>query len=97
MLLRFFTGHFVRCCYLAGNVIILTLFTTLPIWAQEVPAVPPDNEAQIWVLPYAIMLLFFALVLGVMLRPTKRSDSAFSYDEQLAQKEEEMKKIKGGH
>ena len=97
MVSHFFAGHFVRRCCLTGTVLILALFTAMPLWAQEIPAVPPENEAQVWVLPYAAMLLFFALVLGIMLRPTKRSDSAFSYDEQLAQKEEEMKKMKGGH
>ena len=71
--------------------IIAFLFTITPLWAAE------EQEPQAWVLSYAIMILFLALTLIILLRPVQRSDSAFSDDEQRAQKAEEMKKIKGGH
>ena len=78
-------------CWLAVTAFI---FPAVPLWAQGESAVP---ETQEWVLPYAVMLLFLGLILLILLRPTKRDDSAFSFDEQKAQKEEEMKKIKGSH
>jgi hypothetical protein len=43
------------------------------------------------------MIAFLALTLFILLRPTKRSDSAFTYDELQAQKEENMRKLKGTH
>ena len=74
---------------------VFTVFflTTVPLWAQEAE----DEETSVWVISYAIMFGFLALVLFILLRPTHRSDSAFSYDELQAQKEEDMKKIKGSH
>jgi hypothetical protein len=65
------------------------------LWAQEEAAA--ENETQVWVLSYAIMTAFLALALLILLRPTKRSDTAFSFDELQAHKEEEMKKLKGTH
>ena len=69
------------------------LFTTVPIWAAEAEA----DATQEWVISYALMILFLALTILILLRPLKRNDSAFSHDELQAQKEEEMKKIKGTH
>ena len=85
MFLRFFNR-----CWLAVTVFF---FTAVPLWAQESTAA--DKETQEWVISYVLMLFFLALTLLILLRPTKRDDSAFSYDELLAQKDEEMKKIKG--
>ena len=74
---------------------ILSLFaTSVPLWAQGNEA---EGETQVWVISYFLMILFLGLTLAILLRPTKRSDSAFSYDELKAQKEEEMKKLKGSH
>ena len=73
-------------------VITTLLFTAVPLWAAE-----ETNEAPDWVISYTIMLLFLALTLLILLRPTKRSDSAFSDDEQRDQKEEALKKMQGGH
>ena len=56
-----------------------------------------EEEPKAWVLSFLIMIAFLALTLLIILRPTKRSDSAFSYDELQEQKEEEMKKLKGAH
>ena len=70
-------------------------FTAVPLWAAEEAAKEP--ETQEWVISYAVMIIFLGLTLLILLRPTKRNDSAFSYDEQKERKEEEMKKIKGGH
>ena len=74
---------------------IITVFflTAVPLWAQEADA----EEAPVWVISYAIMVGFLGLTLFLLLRPTHRADSAFSYDELQAQREEEMKKIKGSH
>ena len=68
------------------------LLPAMPLWAAN--EVVPE-EPQIWVLPYALMILFFSLAVAILLRPTKRSDSAFSYDEQQAMKEEKLRKLKG--
>jgi type VI protein secretion system component VasK len=79
-------------CWAAVTVL---LFTAVPLWAQEETAA--EDEGQVWVLSYAITIAFLALTLFILLRPTRRSDSAFTYDELQAKKEEEMNKIKGGH
>ena len=75
------------------TVFTVLLVTSVPLWAQE----ETEEETQVWVLSYALVILFLGLTLAILLRPTKRSDTAFSYDELRAQKEEEMKKIKGSH
>ena len=72
-------------------VIIALLFTATPLWAQE------ELEARDWLISYAVVVAFLGLIMLILLRPTKRNDSAFSFDEQKEQQEEEMKKIKGGH
>jgi NADH:ubiquinone oxidoreductase subunit 6 (subunit J) len=84
-------AHIFNRCWLA---VIVFIVTAVPLLAEETDAVP---ETQEWVLPYAVMILFLGLILLILLRPTKRQDSAFSFDEIQAQREEEMKKIKGGH
>ena len=86
MFVRIFTR-----CWLA---ITAFLFTAVPLWAQEAEG---GSETQEWVISYAIMILFLTLMLLILLRPTTRDDSAFSFDELQTQKNEEMKKIKGGH
>ena len=78
-----------------GWLVLTILFLmAVPLWAQDADTV---SETQEWVLSYTIMIAFLSLIMLILLRPTKRDDSAFSFDEQQAQKEEEMKKIKGGH
>ena len=84
---------FVRIFNWCWTVITVFLLTAVPLWAQEADG----EETPVWVISYAIMVGFLTLTLFILLRPIHRSDSAFSYDEQQAQKEEEMKKIKGGH
>ena len=74
-------------CWLTVTAI---LFTAAPLWAQD-----GAEEATVWVLQYFIMIFFLLLTLLILLRPVKREDSAFSFDELKAQKEEEMKNIKG--
>ena len=81
-------------CWIGLNVFGIFIFTAVPLWAAEEAA---EEETQVWVLSYAIMTAFLALALLILLRPTKREDTAFSFDELQAQKEEEMKKIKGTH
>ena len=71
--------------------------TVAVLFLTVVPLGAAEEEPPEWVLSYAIIILFLALTLSILLRPIRRSDSAFSYDEQKAQKEEEMKRIKGGH
>jgi len=74
-------------------VVVVFIFSTAPLWAAEEEVA----ERPVWVLSYALIILFLTLTLLILLRPTKRDDSAFSFDEQKAQKEEEIKKIKGAH
>lgn len=78
-------------CWLAITVLLVT---AAPLWAQEAAE---EEETQVWVLSFAIMIAFLTLTLFILLRPTRRNDSAFSFDELRAQKEEELKKIKGAH
>ena len=84
---------FARLFYRCWLTVTFFLFATVPVWAEEAAT----NETQEWVLSYALMILFLALAMLILLRPLKREDSAFSHDELQAQKEEEMKKIKGTH
>ena len=69
------------------------LFTIAPLWAQEAA----ENETQEWVVSYAVVILFLVGAVAILLRPINRSDSAFSFDELKAHREEEMKKLKGTH
>ena len=85
-----FASFFNRC----WQTLALFLCSAGTLWAQDKGSEVKDPE---WVLSYALVILFLALTLCILLRPTRRSDSAFSYDEQQAQKEEEMKQIKKGH
>jgi type VI protein secretion system component VasK len=80
-------------CWLA---VTASFLMVIPLWAQAQDAAA-ESETQEWVLSYAVMIAFLALIMLILLRPTKRDDSAFSFDEQQALREEEMKKIKGGH
>jgi TRAP-type C4-dicarboxylate transport system permease small subunit len=88
---------FVRVFNWCWAVVLVYCCTAVPLWAAAQEEAPTGDEPQIWVISYAILVAFLALSLFILLRPTKRLDSAFSYDELQAQKEEEMKKIKGGH
>jgi L-asparagine transporter-like permease len=86
---------FVRVFNWCWAAVIVFFCTAVPLWAAEEAA---EDETQIWVISYAILIAFLALSLFILLRPTKRKDSAFTYDELQAQKEEELNKIKkGGH
>ena len=84
-------ASFFNRCWLAVAVFLLT---AMPLWADDAATEP---EQHVWVISFSIMILFLVLTLLILLLRTKRSDSAFSFDEIRAQKEEEMKKIKGGH
>jgi len=80
-------------CRFAAVALCIFFFTTVPVWAQETK----EEEAAepVWVIAFAVMILFLVLAMAILLRPTKRNDSAFSFDELKAQKEEDMKKLKG--
>ena len=82
---------FARMFYRCWAAVTVFLFTVVPLAAEEVAT----EETQEWVVSYALMILFMALALVILLRPVKRSDSTFSHDEMQAQKEESMKKIQG--
>ena len=84
MLAQFFT----RCC----TAVVVFLCSATPLWAQDGGS---ETEALVWVLQFAMMILFLTLALMILLRPTKREDSAFTFDELREMKEEEMKKLKG--
>ena len=81
-------------CRISINVFCIFFCTAVPLWAAEEAA---ESETQVWVISYAIMLAFLTLTLLILLRPLKRNNTAFSFDELQAQKEEEMKKLKGTH
>ena len=81
-------SQFIIRCWL---VVTAFLCTVVPLWAQDGEG---EGGTEVWVLQYFIMIFFLVLALLILLRPTKREDSAFSFDEIQAQKEEEMKKIK---
>ncbi|MDR3183644.1 MAG: hypothetical protein LBT89_12140 [Planctomycetaceae bacterium] len=71
-------------------VFVTVMFVTvMPAAAQE-ETTKPD-----WVLQYVIVCAFLGLTLTILLRPSKRSATAFSTEEQHAQKDEAMKKLKG--
>jgi len=86
---------FVRIFNRCWAVVTAIFLTVAPLAAQGDEA--PKDDTQIWVLSYAIMIAFLALAILILVRPTKRSESAFTFDEQRDRKEEEMKKIKGSH
>jgi len=69
---------------------VLIFFQPLFAFAAGEPTEDPD-----WVLSYFLVLLFLSLAVVILLRPSKRSDSAFSTEELTAQHEEAMKKMKG--
>ncbi|MDR2439979.1 MAG: hypothetical protein LBE12_11490 [Planctomycetaceae bacterium] len=68
------------------------LFFFQPIFCFGAEA---SEEAPDWVLSYFLVLLFLSFAILVLLRPTKRSDSAFTVEELAAQQEEAMKKMLG--
>jgi hypothetical protein len=70
--------------------VVVFFFSITPLWAQD-----DAEKTQEWVISYFFLILFLTLTLLILLRPVKRDDSAFTFDELQAQKEEEMKKIKG--
>ena len=80
-------SQFITRCWLT---VTAFLCTAMPLLAQD----GAGDETETWVLQYFLMILFLALALLILLRPTKREDSAFSHDEIQAQKEEDMKKLK---
>ena len=82
-----FSQFFKRCLAVAA----VFVFSVAPLLADD-----GAPEAQDWVLSYGIMLGFLALTIVILLRPLHRSDSAFSFDELQAQKEEDLKKMLKG-
>ena len=83
--------QFFHRCWLT---LTFLLFTAAPLWAE---GAAEGAEIKVWVIQYAIMVGFLSLALFILLRPTKRKESAFTFDELQAKKEEEMKKLKGTH
>lgn len=84
--------HILNRCRYAFSALYIFFVTTVPVWAAEAEEKEPE---PVWVIAFAVMILFLSLVIALLLRPTKRDDSAFSFDELKALKEEEMKKLKG--
>lgn len=68
---------------------VLFFFQPLCAFGAEA-AEEPD-----WVLSYFLVLLFLSFAVLILLRPSKRSDSAFTTEELAAQHEEAMKKMIG--
>jgi hypothetical protein len=62
-----------------------------PLWAF---AADESGNEKDWVLSYFLVLLCLGLAILILLRPSKRADSAFSNEELTAQREEAMKKMK---
>ncbi|MDR1963343.1 MAG: hypothetical protein LBQ50_06155 [Planctomycetaceae bacterium] len=69
---------------------VFIFFQPFLVFGAEASEEQPD-----WVLSYFLILLFLGFAVLILLRPTKRSDSAFSTEELAAQQEEAMKKMKG--
>ncbi|GHT45268.1 hypothetical protein FACS189454_04480 [Planctomycetales bacterium] len=63
---------------------------------QPIFAAADDGERQPdWVLPYFLIAVFLGLSLTILLRPSKRRNTAFTDAELNAQKEQAMKEMKG--
>jgi hypothetical protein len=69
---------------------VLFFFQPVLVFGAEASEEEPD-----WVLSYFLVLLFLSFAILILLRPTKRSDSAFTTEELAAQHEEAMKKMLG--
>jgi hypothetical protein len=69
---------------------VLIFFQPFFVFGADSSGEKPD-----WVLSYFLVLLFLGLAVMILLRPSKRSDTAFTADELAAQQEEAMKKVKG--
>ena len=80
---------FFHRCWVGVNVCCALILTTVPLLAQEEAE---GDESPDWVLSFALMILFLGLTLFILLRPLKRSDTAFSSDELRAQKDEAINK-----
>jgi hypothetical protein len=75
---------------------VLMLYFGVLIFFQPFFVFGAEGEAKPdWVLSYFLVLLLLGLAVLILLRPSKRSDTAFTVDELIAQQEEAMKKIKG--
>jgi hypothetical protein len=68
------------------------LFFFQPFWVFGAEA---SEEQPDWVLSYFLILLFLGFSVLILLRPSKRADSAFTTEELAAQHEEAMKKMMG--
>jgi hypothetical protein len=68
---------------------VLIFFQPLFVFGAE------GEEKPDWVLSYFLVLLFLGFAVLILLRPSKRSDSAFTTEELAAQQEEAMKKMLG--
>jgi Na+/proline symporter len=76
---------------------LLILYCGILIFLQPffVFGAESSKENPDWVLSYFLVLLFLGLAVLILLRPAKRSESAFTRDELTAQQQEAMKKMKG--
>jgi hypothetical protein len=68
------------------------IFFFQPLWGFGAEG---SEEQPDWVLSYSLILLFLGLAVLLLLRPSKRSSSAFTEEELAAQHEEAMKKMMG--
>ncbi|MDR2705332.1 MAG: hypothetical protein LBC02_06105 [Planctomycetaceae bacterium] len=69
---------------------VLIYFQPFFVFGAEASEEKPD-----WVLSYFLVLLFLGFAVLILLRPSKRSNSAFTTEELAAQQEEAMKKMMG--
>jgi len=74
-----------------------TLLLGVCVWWQPtiVFAAAEEDKPPEWVLSYFLVLLFLGLAMAMLIRPTKRSDTALSQEEQDEEKAKKMKK--SGH
>lgn len=63
--------------------------------AVALAAKDEDKGGPEWVLPFFLVLLFLGLALAILCRPSKRTDTALTQEEQDAAKAEKQKKT--GH
>ena len=78
---------------------VSTFFLTAFFFSQPlfVFAAGEAEAAPEWVLSYFLVLLCVGLSILILLRPSKRSESAFSQEELDKMREEDLKKMTGKH
>lgn len=89
-LIPMFRSCFFRCRRTLSRTFFAVLFFLQPVFLFA----DDDKQSPEWVLSYFLVLLCLGLSVLILLRPTKRSDSAFTQEELDRQREEKLKEMK---